>query len=122
MLNYTHVVVGCIFHFFLCYAIKLPVLEFLLIFSICIRVLVFGKFYKDLILVVLFFVYVFCVLDALDTFKNIKSFVSEIQKDLLIFKNHKEDEFSLFYIMEKQYIYIFLFSSLFFLLHYRYQD
>ena len=96
------------FIFYICYKIKLPVLEFLVIFSVFIRFLVFGEFYKNLILFVLFFWYVLCVLDAIGIFNNIKIFFSEIQKDLVILKGHKEDEFSFFYIMERQYVFFLI--------------
>ena len=58
---------------------------------------------------VLFFTYVYFVLEAFNFFIQIRLFFSEIVSDRKIFVFHQKDEFLPFYILEKQYVVLLFF-------------
>lgn len=103
--------------FYLMYVINFPVISFILIGSLFIRLFLSGLFNATILFVALFCYFIFSCMDELGLFNPIKSYIEIIQADQLKLLNHKKTEFLFFYVLEQQYlvmlILIFLVPRLF---------
>jgi hypothetical protein len=94
------------------YVINFPVIYFVLIGLLVVRLFLSGLFNGTFLFIALLCYFIFSCMDELRLFNPIKSYIEVIQADQLKLLNHKKTKFLFFYVLEQQYTVLLLFIFL----------
>ena len=94
--------------FYMMYVINFPVIYFVLIGSLVIKLFLSSLFNGTFLFIALFCYFIFSCMDELRLFNPIKSYIEVIQADQLKLLNHKKTKFLFFYVLEQQYTVLLL--------------
>jgi len=94
------------------YVINFPVIYFVLIESLVVKLFLSSLFNGTFLFIALFCYFIFSCMDELRLFNPIKSYIEVIQADQLKLLNHKKTKFLFFYVLEQQYTVLLLFIFL----------